>query len=646
MAADKQRSRMMTGYLRAPSVVRLICWLLVSLAGHAVAENQAWKINLKNADIREFITQISTITNKNFIVDPKVQGEVTVISSTPLGADASYELLLSVLTVHGYAALPGATGVKIVQQNRARQMGSDLAADGLRPSNSEVIITRVVQIENIAALEILKTLRPLASQYGHVVAVKVSNVIIISDHARNVSRLTDLIKRIDIVDSNEVQLVALEHIWVNDLVSLLETLAPEQLGKSAAGPTRVRIVANERTNTLVLRGKRSALLRMREIIDELDIPARRSNTTEVIRLAHSDAATMAELLDSMTSAGSAGDKSPFADTRIEADEGLNALVIRATPDVLSELKSIIAELDVRRVQVLIEAAIVEVTTNFDRQLGAELAIADRSGSALPVAITAPSGTLVQILQGIANNDGGLPSGNTPVFGTGRTSDDGVNFAFLLRALAENRDANLLSTPSILTLDNEEAKITVGQNVPFRTGSTVTGSDGATNPFTTIQRQDVGVTLQVTPQIQDDNLVRLTVSQEVSEVDQGNIGIGTQGASDLITQKRTINTTVLADDGEVVILGGLIRDNVMTRTTKVPLVGDIPVLGRLFRNNSRTMEKRNLLVFLRPTILANKEETAEASKRKYNSVRELVIEGVSTEDALQQLLDGVAPRPGG
>ena len=613
------------------------------------AEEETWKINLKNADLREFITQISAITSRNFVLDPSVEGRVTVISATPLTAAAAYELLLSVLRVNGFAAVPGENAVQIVQQNTAKQLGGSSAlspragAGGL--PKGETLVTRVLPIRHRQATELVKSLRALAPTHSHMAALSGPNVLIISDHASNIDRMMAIIRHLDVPDTSETQLITLDHVWVNDLVTLLETLAPEHIGKGAAGPTRVRVVASERTNTLVIRGEKHLLVKMQELIQELDQPVARANTTEVIRLAHSDAAAMAELLREMTTGAQDEADSPLAATRIQADESLNALVIRAAPDVLAELRSIVAELDVRRVQVLIEAAIVEVTTNFDRQLGTELAVADRSGNGLPVAVTAPGGTLVQILRDLANNDvTTLPSGAAPIFGVGRTNPKGLNFALLIRALAENRDANLLSTPSILTLDNEEAKITVGRNVPFRTGSTVTGSSGATNPFTTIQRQDVGVTLQVTPQIQDNSLVKLLVHQEVSEVDQGNIGIGAEGASDLITQKRTIDTTVLADDGEVIILGGLIRDNATVKTTRVPVVSRIPLLGRLFRSDSRELEKRNLLVFLRPTILTSREETAEASKRKYNSVRELVIEGVSTEDALMQLLDGIAPRP--
>ena len=327
-------------------------------------------------------------------------------------------------------------------------------------------------------------------------------------------------------------------------------------------------------------------------------------------------------------------------TSIQADAALNALVIRADPTSMAELKNIITKLDVRRLQVLIEAAIVEVSDTFERQLGTELAIADTGSSNIPIATTAPSGVLSSIITALATDSvTGLDLGSTPVIAGGRTDANGINFAFVVKALASNDNANLLSTPSITTMDNEEAKIVVGQSVPFRTGSTTTGSNGTTNPFTTIQREDVGLTLQVTPHVHDGSLIRLEIQQEVSEVDTRTLSIGDNGSADIITTKRTIETTVLADDSEVVVLGGLIRDKYNDGESGVPGLKNIPVLGYLFKSKSKTVEKSNLMVFLRATVLKTREDVVAQTERKYSGIWEVEISGRSPSEAINDLFDG-------
>ena len=399
---------------------------------------------------------------------------------------------------------------------------------------------------------------------------------------------------------------------------------------------------------MVIRGARESIEKVINLIRELDVPANSSGSIQVVRLAHADAASLAEILKSIVgdvaagTAAGAGSAGGNAQVSIMADESLNALVIRATPTTMMELREIIASLDVRRLQVLIEAAIVEVTSDFSRQLGTELAFADTSGTNLPIGLTAPSGTLASILQSLAlgTTPTNLNLGDAPLIAGARVNDSGTSFAAIIRALASNSDVNLLSTPSITTMDNEEAKIVVGQNVPFRTGSTVSGSQGAINPFTTIQREDVGLTLQVTPHIHDGELVRLVIHQEVSEVDQSSLlSIGAEGSADLITNKRTIDTTVLVDNREVIVLGGLIRDKAQTRNSRVPLLGSIPVLGHLFKQSSTTQEKLNLLVFMRPTVLKTREELKVATEKKYGDIWEVEITGKDKSEAISELFDG-------
>ncbi len=608
-------------------------------------DEETWRINLKNADIREFITQVSAITGKSFIVDPRVKGNVTIISNSNMDAGDVYELFQSVLRVHGYASVDGGGGAeRIVQQVLAKQSGSDL--DFVPGIETEELVTRVLPVVNTDPNELVKILRPLIPQYGHIAGILKPNALIISDHASNIERLSEIVQRIDVSDTSTVKIVKLQEAWVEDMIAMLERLAPEQIGQGANGPNRVNIVASERTNSLVIKGEPGTIDGLIELIGELDVPANRSGTIQVVRLAHSDAADLAEILKNIVSEGgnpSGGQGgNQEVPVSIQADEGLNALVIRANPTTMVELKEIIQSLDVRRLQVMIEAAIVEVTTNFTRELGSELAIADTGSSAFPLGLTAPSGTLSSILQSLAldTTPTNLDLGSSPLIAGGDINENGTSFAAIIRALSRNNDVNLLSTPSITTMDNKEAKIVVGQNVPFRTGSTTTTGSGTTNPFTTIQREDVGLTLEVTPHVHDGSLVRLQIFQEVSEVDQASLNsIGADGSADLITNKRTFETTVLADNEEVIIIGGLIRDRQQDQNSRVPLLGNIPILGHLFKSTSRTQEKLNLLVFLRPTVLVDVADVREQAERKYSGVWEVEIVGKDKQQALSDLFDG-------
>jgi len=595
-------------------------------------------INIKNGDIREFITLVSKITGKSFIIDQRVKGNVTVISSTNLDKEGIYDLFLSVMRVHGYVASPSGDVIKIVQNVLGKQSGNPL--DFQSDAKGESLITMVIPVRNTPSVELVKVLRPLIPQFGHIAPLANPNVLIISDYADNIARLMSIINRIDIADTTTTRIIQLKEAWVEDMVALLEKLAPERIGKSAKGPNTVIIVASERTNSLVIKGEPATLEKLAQLIEELDIPTNSAGTIQVVRLAHSDATEMADILKNLVSDKGADAKNgQNVPINIQAAESLNALVIRADPATMSELKSIISQLDIRRIQVLIEAAIVEVTEFFTRGIGTELAVADPSGGNVPIGLTNPTGILANIIAGITANDPtGVNLGTSPVFAGGRTSENNVSFALVIQALQENSEVNLLSTPSIMTMDNEEAKIVVGQSVPFRTGSTTTGSNGANNPFTTISREDVGITLQVTPHVHDGNLIRLEVMQEVSEVDQ-TTNIGSDGSADLITLKRTIETTVLADNGEIIVLGGLIRDRIEESDSGVPFLKDIPGLGLLFKRKSTRREKLNLMVFLRTTVLSTREDASTVTQRKYSGIWETQITGKSREEALIDLFDG-------
>ncbi|MEE2913805.1 MAG: type II secretion system secretin GspD [Pseudomonadota bacterium] len=610
------------------------------------SSSAAWAeftLNLKDADLKHFIAKVADITGKTFVVDQRANNspiKVTIISTTPMTETEVYEVFLTVLRIHGYAAVPSGNVVKIIQQVLAKQSPSD--ADFALTANGEQIVTQVIEVQNTSSEDLIKSIRPLLPQYGHMAALTTPNVLIVADHADNIRRYRDMIKRIDVADTSTVEIYHLQEAWVEDIVVLLEQLAPEEIGKAAKGPSKVNIVASERTNSLVLRGQPAAIGKITTLVRALDTPANRSGTIQVVRLAHSDAKDLAEILKNLVETGSSASDKQGQDVpiSIQADESINALVIRANPTTMVELKNTIALLDIRRLQVLIEAAVVEVTTDFTRQLGTELAVGDASGENFPIGLTAPSGTLAAALQSLAlNAPTPLSLGDAPLVAGGRVSETSTSFAAIIRALSTNTNVELLSTPSITAVDNEEARIVAGQNVPFRTGSTGTGGNGVTNPFTTIERQDVGLTLNVTPHIHDGSLVRLEIRQEVSEVDPSSLGsIGIDGSADLITNTREIETTVLADNGEVVILGGLIRDKTTQTDIRVPMLGNIPILGNLFKSTSRDVEKQYLLVFLRPTVLDDSSSMKQATARKFSHIPDDSNEGRASED-IPELFDG-------
>ncbi|NMT64758.1 type II secretion system secretin GspD [Marinobacter orientalis] len=606
--------------------------LLLPLMSFAYGQEETWRLNLKDADIRAFVTQVADITGYSFVVDPRVKGKVTVLSSAPMNKDEIYDLFLAVLQVHGFTAIPGEEVIKVVQQVDAKQSAESL--DRFTEIPSEQLITRVIQIDNANALELVPILRPLVAKYGHLAGVAAANALIVSDHSANIRRIEQIVRELDSPSKYEVEVIQLEEAWVGDMVELLQELAPDELGQGGGenAARKYSVTADERSNRLILRGDETFRDKMRTLINKLDQPSATGGTTKVIRLSHADANNLTEILKGVmgelvkespgasgsSGGGSGGNRNTgFA---VFADEGLNALVVRGEPSMMQEAELIVQALDVRRAQVMIEAAIVEISDELGQDLGVQLAVGDESGESTPVAGTSfnnVGNSLGDVLGAILSESFISPAVGGITVGAGQRDEDGISWGILLQALSTSAAANLLSTPSIITLDNQESEIIVGQNVPFRTGqSTVTG-DGTTNPFTTIERRDIGLTLKVTPTISADGLVRLVVEQTTE-----NIGDSVESASDIITNKREIKTTVLADDGETIVLGGLTTDDLQINKSKVPFLGDIPVLGRLFSSESERRVKRNLLVFLRPTIMLGKAESIAATDEKFQSLWEI------------------------
>ncbi|MDF1780920.1 MAG: type II secretion system secretin GspD [Alcanivoracaceae bacterium] len=600
------------------------------------ADGKTWTVNIRNADIQAFIAQVAEMTGKNFVIDPRVRSrDVTVISKQSLNSEEVYQLFLSVLQVHGYAAVPAGDVIKIVNNTVAKQ--SNLPLVQSRNINGEELITRVIPIKNSPVDELVPVLRPLVPQYGHLAAVSSANALIISDHADNIRRIEAIISHLDNAENQEVHIIQLENAWVGDLVKLLENLTPEKGGRRKEQPSSVTLVADERTNRLIIRGDQNAVGRLRSLVVELDIPQNQTGGVQVVRLAHADSKSMAELLKTFTdsaSEGKPGEKSTPTNSKvsIQADESLNALVIRAEPAQMTEIKSVINQLDIRRAQILIEAAIVEVTGDKGKALGFQYAAGNENDGVVGVNFSNVGVSVNQILGSIIGGSAaGAQLGDGITVGGGEVDSNGdLKWGVIMQALASTTNANLLSTPSILTLDNQEASIIVGENVPFVTGQSTSTGAGVSNPFTTIQREDVGLTLKVTPHLAGSDSIRLELEQETSSVKDSTSSSTTQPV-DIVTTKRKIQTTVLADDGETIVLGGLIRDDIREVQRKVPLLGDIPLLGVFFRSTTKARSKQNLMVFLRPTILADNERLVKMTRKNYLGITALQFEVTKNGD---------------
>jgi general secretion pathway protein D len=588
-----------------------------------------WTVNLKDADIRALVDQVSDITGYSFVVDPRVKGKVTVVSETPMTSGEVYDLFLSVLHVHGFTAVPGEGVIKVIQQSDAKQSAENISRFTDVPS--EQLMTRVIRVENISAMQLVPILRPMIASYGHLAGVSSSNALIISDHQANIKRMQELISELDQPTDYELEVIQLEEAWVGDMVEMMEQLGPQQLGQSSGNNEKsgVSVVADERSNRLIVRGDDLFRKKIRNLVEKLDTPSTSRGTTKVLRLSHADATKVSELLSNLMGEVTGEETEGKTGVSVFADEGLNALVVRAEPSRMNEIEFIVNQLDVRRAQVLIEAAIVEISDQAGRDLGVQWATGDRSGGSTPVAGTNFNNvgvSLGQVLGSIQSEEVIAPAIGATL-AAGEEDSSGISWGVLIQALSTSSKANLLSTPSIITLDNEEAEIMVGRNVPFRTGQTTNTSDGLSNPFTTIERRDIGLTLNVKPSISEDDVVKLVVEQTTED-----IGQSVQNAADLITEKREIKTSVLADDTETIVLGGLMNEDYRTTQNKVPLLGDIPFLGVLFRSETRTREKRNLVVFLRPTILREEGEGEDVAKEQFNRLWKVNLGITDSEDA--------------
>lgn len=617
--------------------------LLLSVVHLPAALAQDFTVNLKETDIQELIKFVSEATGTTIVVDPSVKGKVKVVSSKPVNASELYDLFLAILDVHGYTAVRSGGVVRVIQNKDARSAPVPVADGSTRTGGNDEYVTQVLRLDNISAAKLIPVLRPLVPQQAHMAAYAPSNAIIISDSAVNIARIRDIIERMDQSAVQETDVIGLSYAVAEDVVSMLERLNASE-AKKAGGEVEVLLVPDKRTNSVLVTGDELQRSRIRRLISYVDTPLEQTGNVKVVYLEYAQATDVAEVLtrvmqniDRLDTGDGKGNRASGNTATIEADEGTNSLIITADADEMAAVESVIQRIDIRRAQVLVEAIIVELEVIDGRDLGLQWLFANNAGfygsninasdtraRAIAGAIVPPAGGT-----GSGTTTGDFDVGNlagalaqTPGLSLGwGVVDDDLSMTVILNALQEQTNANILSTPSILTLDNQEAFITVGQNVPFITGSfTNTGANnGAQNPFQTIERENVGITLTVTPQINEGDSVVLDIQQEVNSLTGPSLA--SISASDLITNERMIQTKVLAQDGRVVVLGGLIKDDVQSTEQRVPILGDIPLLGRLFRNDAVSVNKTNLLIFIRPTIIRDDVDLAGATALKYRFIRD-------------------------
>ena len=600
--------------------------------GGTAALNSTQRIttNFKDADITQVAEAVSAATGRNFIVDPRVRAQVNLISASPMTPAEFYQAFLSILQVHGFVAVPTGNIIKIVPDANVRTMPGNDLPDHVS-STSDEMVTQVIQVKNTNAAQMVQVLRPLVAQYGQLVPVPGTNTIIISDRANNVARIMRIIARVDQAGDATIEVIPLQNSTAADIVRTLTALTAGQA--AAEGGVSTKVVADDRSNSVLVSGERAARLRITALIAHLDTPLDNGGETQVRYLHYADAEKLAPKLKEQISgvtapagaAGAAAGGAAGADrsTTIWPDKTTNALVITAPPKTMRSLMSIIDKLDIRRAQVLVEAIIVDVNTDKSADLGVNWAVfSNENGTAVPAGgFISPVGgsSIVDLAKLIASptTATSVPTGTT--FGIGRLKNGGITFGAMIRALRSDSNTNVIATPSTTTMDNQEAELKVAQEVPFITGqytNSTSTSSGTVNPFTTVQRQEVGTILKITPQINGGDAMMLKIDLESSEL-SGSAG----DAGSLITNKRSVKTNVLIEDGGIVVIGGLIRDSKTGGETRVPFLGRIPLIGEAFKTRNTKRTKSNLMVFIRPKILADGVQTSLETNVKYNAIRD-------------------------
>lgn len=609
----------------AKRLVGTVATALLCLSLNAWAQ-QTWTVNFKDTDIQEVIKFVADATGKTIIVDPKVRGQVRVISEEEVDKDELYELFLSMMDVQGFTAVENGNVVRVVPNRDARSLPVPAAfeSDG---RSDDTYITQVLKLDNISASKVLPTLRPLVPQHGHLSAYDPSNSIIVTDTRSNILRLKEIIAQIDKSSVVDTELIQLEFAQAEDVARAVTQI--EKPGSGESGKPALTVVPDNRTNAVLVHGDDLQRERVRLLVEQMDRPKTKDNNVRVVYLKYAKAENVAQVLNgvmqNMAEEGGDG-QNRSRQTSIHPDEDTNSILITADGDVMESLLGVIDSLDIRRAQVLVEAIIVEVEDSDGRELGVQWMYRDDKrgfGSS-----ATGDGSLGGLAEGAFDNSddndtglinlaGSLAQTTGQTFGIGRLGER-TDFLAILNMLQEESSTNILSTPNLLTTDNHTASVSVGQNVPFATGSyssTGGGNSNPGNPFRTIERRDVGILLEVTPHVNAGDSVVLDISQEISSLSNINSNDGP------ITNQRKLDTQVLAANGETVVLGGLIEEEVQTSTQKVPFLGDIPLMGRLFRNQTDSLSKTNLLIFIRATVIEDDQMLEGATAEKYSALRE-------------------------
>ena len=639
-------------------LVKGLRWFVLCLLALAPLANQAAAAaaasitpNFKDANIRQIIQAVSAATGKNFILDPRVNAQVTMYSSTPLTPAAFYQAFLSILEVYGYIAVPsGHHIVKIVPTADERLMTGNTLPKFISPTSDE-IVTQVIPVKNVSAAELVPILRPLVPEWGHLAAYPPSNILIISDRASNVNRIMRIVRRIDRVGNQDVDVMPLHNASATQVVQVIDQLYQ---GQAAAQMGRTfKVVADARTNSVLISGDPAERLRIRALVAELDTPTAAGGDTRVVYLHYASAKVLApklkEQMAELAQIATAGNIKGAAQAAAEknalvwADTQNNALVITAPPKVMRTILHIVAQLDIRRPQVLVQAIIAEVDINKTDDLGVNWAAYSQVDK-LPLGgfVEPVGGTSIVDLVDAAKNPASLTTSllEGTTIGVGTVSAGGVSFAAMIRALRGNDNTNIVATPSAVTMDNQQAVLKSVDEVPFVTGqytnaSTVTS--GTVTPFQTVQREEVGTILKVTPTISaTGNSVMLKISVESSSVLPTSVS-----TVDPTTQKRSITTNVLIQNKGIVVLGGLIENSQSRNHSSMPYVGNIPILGWLFKSRNDQASRSNLMIFIKPTILRNQTEAARQSGINYRYM--LQQEGSLPHSEFPPLLYG-EPRP--
>jgi general secretion pathway protein D len=622
-----------------------------ALAQANAAQDARHVLSLNDVEITALIDDVSIITGYTFILHPDVRRtKVTVLSQSPMSTDDVFQVFLSTLRVNGFAAIPAGKGVyRIVPEQAA--IGEATGRDG----GPNAFITQVLTLENFSAIEAAQMVKPLVDAQGQVVANARSNTLVIVDYASNMPRLRDLVASLDASDRTQIETVALRNIPAREMEDILGSL----LGGNENGtPTNFEVTSSQTSNSIIIRGDELTVakaLRVTTALDQVD-PVR--DRLRVIPLLNSDAADIVPVLEKISVAMVAqtqpGDPSAPGAT-IAHHEQSNSLVISAAPEALLAMERVVEQLDQRRAQVLVEAIIVEVSDDTARELGVQFLLSGAGESSVPFLSTNFSNTAPNLLSLAGALAGDSTFGGTNPFTTSAINSllglDGVAFGgggrsgdtlfgAILTAVESDTNSRVLSKPFSMTLDNGESKLVVGQNIPVTTGSTL--GDDNSNPFTTVQREEVGIKLDVKPRISQDNTIQLDIYQEVSSV-AALIG---DSSSNPILNTREFTTSVLADDGEIIVIGGLIEQSDTTVRTKVPLLGDIPVVGNLFKSEGRDLGRTNLMVFIKPTIVRNSKDARNVTSRNYRYIRaeEFLREdgGSSLDDFVAEVLGDVPP----